>query len=84
MSEKILASVSGLTITENDVSAYIASLGQRGASYNTPEGRRAVLSQLVNQKQLFLKLREPCAKRSLCLIKISLRIEQEQLLIYKL
>ncbi len=54
MSEKILASVSGLTITENDVSAYIASLGQRGAAYNTPEGRRAVLSQLVNQKLLLL------------------------------
>lgn len=54
MSEKILASVSGLTVTEGDVSSFIAGLGQRGAAYNTPEGRRAVLNQLVNHKLLLL------------------------------
>ena len=54
MSNKILASVGNLTVTEADVNEYIAALGQRGAGYNTPEGRRAVLSQLVNHKLLLL------------------------------
>ena len=52
--EKILAKVNGLAVTEADVNEYIAALGQRGAAYNTPEGRRAVLSQLVNHKLLLL------------------------------
>ena len=54
MSNKILASVGNLTVTEADVNEYIAALGQRGAGYNTPEGRRAVLSQLINHKLLLL------------------------------
>ena len=54
MSEKILATVAGLSITESDVDKFIAGLGQRGASYNTPDGRRAVLNQLVSHKLLLL------------------------------
>lgn len=54
MADKILATVNGLTVTENDVNEYIMALGQRGAAYNTPEGRRAVLTQLVNHKLLLL------------------------------
>lgn len=54
MSNKILATVGNLTVTEADVNEYIASLGQRGAAYNTPDGKRAVLSQLVNHKLLLL------------------------------
>ena len=54
MSNKILATVGNLTVTEADVNEYIAALGQRGAGYNTPDGRRAVLSQLVNHKLLLL------------------------------
>lgn len=54
MSEKILATIAGLTITEGDVDKFIAGLGQRGAAYNSPEGRRAVLNQIVNHKLLLL------------------------------
>ena len=50
---KILAKVGAVVITEADVNETIAALGQRGAGYNTPEGRRAVLDQLV-AKNLFL------------------------------
>ena len=50
---KILAKVGAVVITEADVNDTIAALGQRGAGYNTPEGRRAVLDQLV-AKNLFL------------------------------
>ena len=54
MSEKILATIAGLTVTEGDVDKFIAGLGQRGAAYNSPEGRRAVLNQIVNHKLLLL------------------------------
>lgn len=50
---KILAKVGGIAITEADVDATITALGARGQGYNTPQGRRAVLEQIV-AKQLFL------------------------------
>lgn len=50
---KILASVSGYSITEEDVARFIAAMGERGAAYNTPEGQKLVLEELIAQK-LFL------------------------------
>ncbi len=50
---KVLAKVGNAVITEADVTETILTLGQRGAGYNSPEGRKIVLEQLVN-KQLFL------------------------------
>lgn len=55
MNSKVLASVGGIAITEMDVEEYIRELGQRGAQYNSPEGRRAILQQLVNHKLLLLE-----------------------------
>ncbi len=54
MENKILAKVGTLTVTEAEVTEFIAGLGQRGAAYNTPEGRRAVLNQLIGNKLLLL------------------------------
>lgn len=50
---QILATVGNKTITTADVDAFIAGLGQRGAQFATPDGRKKVLEQLVNN-QLFL------------------------------
>ena len=58
--EKILAKVGGVPITEEDVNEFLAGLGQRGAGYNTPEGRAMVLQQLIGNKLLLLD-----AKRNL-------------------
>ncbi|MBQ8583993.1 MAG: peptidylprolyl isomerase [Clostridia bacterium] len=57
---KILATVGTLTVTDDEVNEFIYSLGQRGQAYNNPEGRRAVLNQLVSTKLLLLD-----AKRNL-------------------
>ena len=57
---KILANVGGTPITEEDVNEFLAGLGQRGASYDNPEGRRVVLQQLIGNKLLLLD-----AKRNL-------------------
>lgn len=54
MENKILAKVGTLTVSEAEVTEFIAGLGQRGAAYNTPEGRRAVLNQLIGNKLLLL------------------------------
>lgn len=58
--EKILATVAGSAITEADVSAFLESLGKRGAAYDNPNGRRMVLEQLIGNKLLLLD-----AKRNL-------------------
>ena len=58
--EKILATVNGSPITEREVDEFLAGLGQRGQSYNNPEGRKMVLNQIVGNKLLLLD-----AKRNL-------------------
>ncbi len=57
MAEKILAKVGGFPITEDDVNEFLAGLGQRGAAYNNPEGRKAILNQLIGNKLLLLDAR---------------------------
>ena len=52
--EKILATVGGLNITESDVNEFLANLGQRGQGYNTAEGKKMILEQLVADKLLLL------------------------------
>ncbi len=58
--DKILANVNGSPITEAEVNEFIASLGQRGAAYNTPEGKKAVLNQIIGDRLLLID-----AKRNL-------------------
>ena len=58
MENKILANVGGIAITNKDIDEFLEGLGQRGAGYNTPDGRRAVLNQLVANKLLLLEARK--------------------------
>lgn len=60
MQNKTLANVGGFPITDADVDKFLMGLGQRGAAYNTPEGRKMILTQLINNKLLLLD-----AKRNL-------------------
>ena len=51
---RVLATVGGQAITEADVDAAVSQMSaSRGRNYNTPDGRRAMLDQLIAQK-LFL------------------------------
>ncbi len=80
MANKILATVGGLTITDNDIDELIMSLGQRGQAYNNPEGRRAVLQQVIGNKLLLLDAKrnlyeaEPAFRDQLAKLKDSLLI----------
>lgn len=57
MENKVLATVGTLTVTSSDVDEFILSLGQRGQSYNTPEGRAMILGQLIDSRLLLLDAR---------------------------
>ena len=58
--DNILAKVGPLTVTEKEVDEFLIGLGQRGRGYNTPEGRKVILEQLIGNKLLLLD-----AKRNL-------------------
>ena len=60
MENKILATVGGTPITNNDVDEFLIGLGQRANSYNNAEGRAMILKQLIDSKLLLLD-----AKRNL-------------------
>lgn len=49
---RILAKVGTAVITDGDVTAAIAGMGQKAQAYNSPEGRRAILDQLINKQLL--------------------------------
>ena len=55
--DKILAKVGTLTVTEKEVDDFLAELGARGQGYNTPDGRRAILEQIISSKLLLLDAR---------------------------
>ena len=80
MADKILATVGGLTVTEKEIDEFIMSLGQRGQAYNNPEGRRAVLNQIIGNKLLLLDARrnlyeaEPAFRDQLAKLKDNLLI----------
>jgi peptidyl-prolyl cis-trans isomerase C len=80
MADKILATVGGMAVTERDVDEFLASLGQRGQAYNNPEGRRAVLNQVIGNKLLLLDAKrnlyeaEPAFREQLNRLKDSLLI----------
>ena len=75
---KILATVGGMPITEDEVNEFLANLGPRGQSYNNPEGKKMILEQLIGNKLLLLEARknlfeaEPAFKAQLAKIKDSL------------
>ena len=55
--DKILAKVGALTVSEREVEEFLAELGQRGQGYNNPEGKKAILEQIIASKLLLLDAR---------------------------
>lgn len=79
--ERPLASVNGKAITVADVDNFIAAMGRNGQAYNNPQGRAAVLEQLIAQRLFLLDAqrnlyeREPAFKEQLAAIKEQLLME---------
>ena len=76
----VLAVVGGKQITNADVDAMIASMGQQGQAYMSPQGRAMILEELIAQKLLLLDAtrnlfeREPAFKEQLARVKEDLLI----------
>lgn len=72
---KILATVAGQPITDADVTMALMQMGQRGQAYNTPEGRAALLDNLIARKLFLMDAkknlmeREPDFKEQLARVK---------------
>ena len=78
---KVLASVNGKPITEEDVTRFIMAMGRNGQAYNNPQGRAAVLEQLIAQRLFLLDAqrnlyeREQAFKDQLAAVKEQLLME---------
>ena len=55
--DKILAKVGTLTVTEQEVNDFLMELGARAQGYNTPDGRHAILEQIISSKLLLIDAR---------------------------
>ncbi len=72
---RILASVGGINITEEEVYEAILAMGERGRSLMNPQGQKMVLEQLINRKLLLAGARkellefDPEFKKQLALAK---------------
>ena len=78
---KVLAQVNGKPITEEDVTRFIMAMGRNGQAYNNPQGRAAVLEQLIAQRIFLLDAqrnlyeREQAFKDQLAAVKEQLLME---------
>ena len=55
MNNRILAKVGGLSIMESEVNEMVMTLRQRGQNYDHPQGRAAILEQLIANKLLLIE-----------------------------
>ncbi len=78
---RVLANVGGKPITEEDVNRFIMAMGRNGQAYNNPQGRAAVLEQLIAQRLFLLDAqrnlfeREQAFKDQLAAVKEQLLME---------
>ena len=76
---RVLANVNGKPITEEDVNRCIAALGRNAQAYKNPQGRAAVLEQLIAQRLFLLDAQRNLLEREQA-FKDQLAAVKEQLL----
>lgn len=76
---RVLANVNGKPITEEDVNRFIMAMGRNGQAYNNPQGRAAVLEQLIAQRLFLLDAQRNLLERDQA-FKDQLAVVKEQLL----
>lgn len=55
MNNRVLAKVGSLSIMESEVNEMVMTLRQRGQNYDNPQGRAAILEQLIANKLLLIE-----------------------------
>ncbi len=76
---RVLANVNGKPITEEDVNRFMAALGRNAQAYNNPQGRAAILEQLIAQRLFLLDAQRNLLEREQA-FKDQLAAVKEQLL----
>lgn len=74
-----LANVGGKPITAQDVDRYLSAMGPQGQAYNNPQGRAAILEQLIAQRLFLLDAQRNLYERDAA-FKEQLAAVKEQLL----
>ncbi|MDO5026262.1 MAG: peptidyl-prolyl cis-trans isomerase [Tissierellia bacterium] len=54
MEDKVLLQAQGYKVTEKDVEAFLAKMGQQGLQFNTEEGKKQIAQELMNQNLIYL------------------------------
>lgn len=79
--DKVLANVGGKAITAADVDRFMAAMGRNAQAYNNPQGRAAILEQIIAQRLFLLDAqrnlmeRDPAFKEQLAAVKEQLLME---------
>jgi len=82
--EKILATVGGKPITDAEIDAMLARMGQRGQAYNTPEGRAMILEQVISQQLLLVDANISMLEREPAFKEQMRRVREELLIKYSM
>lgn len=77
--EKIIAKVAGNPIYEREVDEMVAAYAQRGQNYDTPQGRQALLDQVVNKKLLLLDAQKNLLEHNAAFKAELTRVKEEML-----
>ena len=78
----VLAVVGGKQITNADVDAMIASMGQQGQAYMSPQGRAMILEELIAQKLLLLDATRNLYEREAAFKEQLARVKEDLLINY--
>lgn len=78
----VLAVVGGKQITNEDVDAMIASMGQQGQAYMSPQGRAMILEELIAQKLLLLDATRNLYEREAAFKEQLARVKEDLLINY--
>ncbi len=78
----VLAVVGGKQITNEDVDAMIASMGQQAQAYKSPQGRAMILEELIAQKLLLLDATRNLYEREAAFKEQLARVKEDLLINY--
>ena len=78
----VLAVVGGKQITDADVDAMIASMGQQAQAYMSPQGRAMILEELIAQKLLLLDATRNLYEREAAFKEQLARVKEDLLINY--
>lgn len=77
--DKIIANVAGNPIYQTEVDELVAAYAQRGQNYDNPQGRDAIVDQLINKKLLLLDAQKNLLEHNAAFKAELLKVKEEML-----